>query len=80
MENSYRFFNNNACEYFPCHTTANPEDFNCKYCYCPLYLLDCGGNFKMNNEVKDCSDCRIPHGVKADAYINKVLIEKVFNR
>jgi Zn-finger protein len=21
----------------------------------------CGGNFKYNNDIKDCSDCTIPH-------------------
>lgn len=60
----YRFFQNRECEYFPCHQGIDPEDFNCLFCYCPLYLLgeECGGNFRwLENGVKDCSDCLFPH-------------------
>ena len=60
----YAFFQNRDCEYFPCHKTAHPEDFNCLFCYCPLYALgkNCGGNFKiLENGVKDCSGCLRPH-------------------
>ena len=44
----YSFFQHTACEFFPCHETAHPEDFNCLFCYCPLYALGdrCGGNFR----------------------------------
>ena len=44
----YAFYQNTQCEYFPCHKTAHPEDFNCLFCYCPLYALGrrCGGNFR----------------------------------
>ena len=35
----YAFYQNTQCEYFPCHKTAHPEDFNCLFCYCPLYAL-----------------------------------------
>ena len=47
-ERHYAFFQNRDCEYFPCHETKHPEDFNCLFCYCPLYALgkDCGGNFR----------------------------------
>ena len=60
----YRFFQHSACEFFPCHKTDRPEDFNCLFCYCPLYALGrrCGGNFRyLENGVKDCSGCLIPH-------------------
>ena len=63
-ECSYSFTQHTACEFFPCHKTAHPENFNCLFCYCPLYALgsDCGGNFKWTEEgVKDCSDCLVPH-------------------
>ena len=63
MDN-YKFFQHKNCEYFPCHKTANPENFNCLFCYCPLYALgkDCGGNFTYTNEgIKDCSNCLVPH-------------------
>ena len=47
-ERHYAFFQNRDCEYFPCHATKHPEDFNCLFCYCPLYALGrgCGGNFR----------------------------------
>ena len=40
----YSFMQHTACEFFPCHKTAHPEDFNCLFCYCPLYTLgdQCG--------------------------------------
>lgn len=60
----YSFFCHRDCEYFPCHTTEDPENFNCLFCYCPLYALgpDCGGNFSYNERgIKDCSHCLLPH-------------------
>ena len=43
----YSYFSHKKCEYFPCHKGADPENFNCLFCYCPLYALGdkCGGNF-----------------------------------
>ena len=67
---SYKFFCNKECEYFPCHQTDNPEEFNCLFCYCPLYMLgeDCGGNFTyLSNGIKDCSSCILPH-IKEKGY------------
>lgn len=80
MKNSFKFFNNHECEYFPCHKVKDPTKFNCKYCYCPLYLLDCGGNYTMKDGVKSCIDCLIPHQPDSDDYINKILREQVFNK
>ena len=63
MEN-YKFFQNRACEFFPCHSGADPEKFNCLFCYCPLYALGekCGGNACYTESgIKDCSNCLIPH-------------------
>ena len=60
---SYKYFKNDKCEFFPCHNTNNHDNFNCLFCYCPLYSFDeCGGNYTMlKNGVKDCSKCLIPH-------------------
>ena len=66
---SYKFFNNNKCEYFPCHKTNDLENFNCLFCYCPLYALKnkCGGNFRYTEKgIKDCTNCTLPH--KRDNY------------
>ncbi|MBQ8616621.1 MAG: cysteine-rich small domain-containing protein [Clostridia bacterium] len=60
----YRFVQNQQCEYFPCHQGIPAEDFNCLFCYCPLYALGrkCGGHFTYNaGGCKDCSQCTIPH-------------------
>lgn len=61
---SYKFFCNRECEFFPCHKVENTEEFNCLFCYCPLYTLgkECGGNpVFLENGVKDCSNCTFPH-------------------
>ena len=63
MEN-YKFYSHKDCEFFPCHETNDPDNFNCLFCYCPLYALgeNCGGNFKYTeNGFKDCSRCMFPH-------------------
>ena len=41
-----RFFQNTECEFFPCHQGISKEEFNCLFCYCPLYALgkECGGH------------------------------------
>ena len=64
MENSSRFFANTSCAYFPCHKQTDPENFNCLFCYCPLYVLGsrCGGNYSYRpNGYKDCTACTFPH-------------------
>ncbi|MCR5004684.1 MAG: cysteine-rich small domain-containing protein [Clostridiales bacterium] len=64
MDRHYAFFQHTACEFFPCHTGADPENFNCLFCYCPLYALGekCGGDFVLlDNGIKDCSHCLFPH-------------------
>jgi Zn-finger protein len=71
-ECNYSFFSHKKCEFFPCHKGADPENFNCLFCYCPLYVLgrDCGGNFRyLENGIKDCSNCLLPHGRGSYSYI-----------
>lgn len=59
---SYKFFQNKECEWFPCHSTHNIENFNCLFCFCPLYLTNCSGKYQiLDNGIKDCSECLIPH-------------------
>lgn len=46
----------------PCRKCHDLETIDCRYCYCPLYHTDCGGEFKiMAAGIKDCSNCTIPH-------------------
>lgn len=71
-EKKYSFFSHKECEYFPCHKTNDPENFNCLFCYCPLYALGdrCGGNFHYTEKgVKDCTNCLLPHKRESYPYI-----------
>ena len=71
MKNSFSYFENRDCVYFPCHQTQS-DSFNCLFCYCPLYALGdkCGGNFTYIEEgIKDCSHCLLPHNPEGYSYI-----------
>ncbi len=71
MEN-FKFFKNDKCEFFPCHKIENTENFNCLFCYCPLYTLGdkCGGGFIYTEDgIKDCSQCLVPHSKQSYDYI-----------
>lgn len=64
MENSSRYFENRACEYYPCHEGL--EECNCLFCYCPMYRLEkCPGNPSFlewnGKQIKDCTYCTFPH-------------------
>lgn len=74
MENSYRFFENKECQYYPCHKGMDHQ--NCLFCYCPLYSMEhCPGEYKYiesnGKMIKECSGCTFPH--KAENY--DVIIE-----
>jgi len=71
MENGYSYFENKDCKYYPCHKKEG-ENFNCLFCFCPLYTLgeECGGSFTYTADgVKDCSGCVIPHTAEGYDYI-----------
>ena len=84
MSDNYKFFNHKECEFFPCHKTNNPNEFNCLFCYCPLYTLgkNCGGNFKYTDKgIKNCSDCLLPHNKNNYNYIlcyKNIIIIKIY--
>ena len=64
MENSYKFFENKDCEYYPCHKGL--DHINCLFCYCPLYSLeDCPGtpqySEKNGKKIKVCTNCTFSH-------------------
>ena len=72
MKNDHTFFQNRECAYFPCHKVEDDREFNCLFCYCPLYTLadQCGGNFRYTeNGIKDCSGCTLPHSRKGYEYV-----------
>ena len=68
---NYKFFQHKTCEFFPCHETKDVENFNCLFCYCPLYeRRHCPGNpeyIKSRREngsevqIKSCMKCTFPH-------------------
>ena len=58
--NSYKYFSNRRCEYYPCHDV---DTINCLFCFCPLYSYkNCGGDYTTTKDgLKDCSTCKLPH-------------------
>jgi len=82
-DKKYAYFRHESCEYFPCHKVSDPEDFNCLFCYCPLYFLGsrCGGNFRYTDRgIKDCTGCLIPHKRKNYGYITEKLRENLLTQ
>ena len=78
MENNYKYFENRQCKYYPCH---NIENINCLFCYCSLYFLECNGNFKiLDNGIKDCSECLIPHKEDNYDYIVEMLKGEILRK
>jgi len=74
---SSSFFTNRDCAYFPCHEGIALDEFNCLFCYCPLYALGdrCGGDFfYLENGVKSCEHCTLAH--RGDAGVR--LVESKF--
>lgn len=81
MSSHYKCFSHRECEFYPCHQGADPDHFNCLFCYCPLYLLgeECGGHYRiLDNGVKDCSDCLFPHRPENYDKVVQKLQQKIF--
>lgn len=83
MQNSYRYFKNEQCKYFPCHKIEEGQDFNCLFCYCPLNQYeDCPGNPRIieresGKKIKDCTNCTFPHMPENYDYIVHFLSNKM---
>lgn len=66
---NYMGFTHTACEWYPCHNTSamkRPQEFNCIFCNCPLYWLECPGTYSVITDAdgvrrKDCTLCVLPH-------------------
>lgn len=79
MENSYRYFENRACKFYPCH---DMEHLNCLFCYCPLNSMEhCPGNSayieKNGKRIKDCSKCTFPHEAENYDLVVEILSKKI---
>lgn len=55
MKNSYKFFENLGCKYYPCHSGIKKGEFNCLYCFCPIFVV-CKRHSKSG-----CEFCKVPH-------------------
>lgn len=78
MKHSYRFFENRECKYFPCHEGL--EEFNCLFCYCPMYGREnCPGNPEYieheGRKIKVCTNCDFPHRSESYDKIIDILTE-----
>jgi len=61
-EDRFKRFVHRDCEFWPCHQMEKKEWRSCLFCYCPLYLLECDGNYEqLPSGMKDCSGCTLPH-------------------
>lgn len=77
---SSSFFENRACDYFPCHQGI--EHINCMFCYCPMYRFeDCLGHpaYKevKGKNIKVCTGCTYPHVKEHYENIMNFLKEKI---
>lgn len=80
MKNSYCFFENRDCKYFPCHKGV--AELNCLFCYCPLYPMDnCPGTpeYRERNgrRLKVCTNCVFPHRPENYMKIMQILKEQM---
>ncbi len=79
MENSYKYFKNRECKYYPCHKDI--QNINCLFCYCPLYKFEvCPGKYSYiesnGKHIKECTDCTFPHEAENYDIIIALLSEK----
>ena len=59
----HKHFINHECEFYPCHQMDEGGWESCIFCFCPLYLLECPGDYTTlpPSGMKDCSACTLPH-------------------
>lgn len=76
---SYKQFINLKCEFFPCHDLQDWR--SCLFCYCPLFLLACPGDFSvLPTGMKDCSRCALPHSEGGWEMIQSELGKQIYNQ
>ena len=76
---SYKVFTNRHCEHYPCHTGVKGQ-FNCMFCYCPLYQHDCNGEYVLINNRKDCTNCVIPHSGEDGWEMMQMKLEEIYEK
>lgn len=76
---NYKQYINLKCEFLPCHDLK--EWHSCLFCYCPLFLLSCPGNFNiLPSGFKDCSKCVMPHTEDGWDNIQGELQKQIYNQ
>lgn len=68
----FKGFTNEKCPFLRCHEGVNRE-FNCTFCYCPLYFIECPGPYELYTDKhglqrKDCTNCTLPHDGYAQSW------------
>ena len=58
-DKEYAYFSHKKCEYFPCHKGADPEDFNCLFCYARFMHLETNAAEISNIMRRDLKIVRI---------------------
>lgn len=60
QRNNHTFFANRECKYYPCHSSADPENFNCLFATVPCTLWEISAE-----EISDTltEELRIVHSV-----------------
>ena len=75
---NYKYFIHSDCFFYPCHDLGDWK--SCLFCWCPLYLLDCSGDFVMRGDIKDCSGCSIPHTEGGYDYVLEIINNSLFRK
>ncbi|MGO9611723.1 MAG: cysteine-rich small domain-containing protein, partial [Dissulfurispiraceae bacterium] len=73
---NYKYFIHQDCAFYPCHNLREWE--SCLFCWCPLFLLDCGGDFVIKGGIKDCFGCSIPHTKEGYDYVLEVVRKEIY--
>ena len=65
MENSYKYFKNTDCKYFPCHKGLSDDLIVCFVIVLCIVCQNCPGSKtyieKNGKKIKVCTDCTFPH-------------------
>ncbi|MDA8431983.1 MAG: hypothetical protein M0Z60_03350 [Nitrospiraceae bacterium] len=76
---NYKRFINLKCEFLPCHDLKDWH--SCLFCYCPLFLLSCPGDFTvLPTGMKDCSRCVIPHTEEGWEIVQEELGKQIYGQ
>ena len=80
---NWKHLQDKKCEFYPCHTDIPEHKFNCRFCYCPAFLIDsCPGIESgvaeiLGNGWKDCSNCTINHNIDTFEVIMDAVTKEV---